>query len=280
MKYPNIDIDIRDVQLVELEILLEFDRICRKRDIPYQLFAGTLLGAIRNNGFIPWDDDIDVCMLRKDYDKFIGLCNEELDLKKYFLQTCFSDPRSIVQFAKLRKNNTVFINNIDNDTATHTGIYIDIFPMDNVKPDAISGDIQLLLFKFLYALTTSTIRERVLRAHNKITVLIRYSMYMVMKIIPKLFVDKAIQKTLVMFSGDKTKYVSHLTNGITRERFNRYLRESSTFYDTVEWEFEGCLFPVPANYHDVLTRNFGDYMTLPPEEERFPHHGIIEVQFK
>lgn len=280
MKYPGIDIDIRDVQLVELEILLEFDRICRKHNLQYQLFAGTLLGAIRHKGFIPWDDDIDVCMLRKDYDKFIGVCNEELDLKKYFLQTCFSDPRSIVQFAKLRKNNTVFINNIDNDTATHTGIYIDIFPMDNVKPDAISGGIQLLLFKFLYALTTSTIRERVLRAHNKITVLIRYSMYMVMKIIPKLFVDKAIQKTLVMFSGDKTKYVSHLTNGITRERFNRYLRESSTFYDTVEWEFEGCLLPVPANYHDVLTRNFGDYMTLPPEEERFPHHGIIKVQFK
>lgn len=279
MKYPGIDIDIRDVQLVELEILLKFDRICRKHNLQYQLFAGTLLGAIRHKGFIPWDDDIDVCMLRKDYDKFIGVCNEDLDKKKYFLQTCFSDPRAIVQFAKLRKNNTTFINKIDNDKSTHTGIYIDIFPLDNVKPGTMAGIFQLFLFKFLYALTTSTVRERVLRAHNKITVITRYLMYLVMKIIPKRCVDKAIQKVMVMFKGDDTKYVCHLTNGITRERFNRYLRESSKFYDIVEWEFEGYLFPVPANYHDVLTRNFGDYMTLPPEDKRFPHHGIIKVEF-
>ena len=74
MKYRECDVDIRDVQKVQLEMLIELDRICRKNDIVYQLFAGTLLGAIRHKGFIPWDDDIDVCMLRKDYEKFIECC--------------------------------------------------------------------------------------------------------------------------------------------------------------------------------------------------------------
>lgn len=279
MKYPGIDIDIRDVQLVELEILLEFDRICRKHNLQYQLFAGTLLGAIRHKGFIPWDDDIDVCMLRKDYDKFIGVCNEDLDKKKYFLQTCFSDPRAIVQFAKLRKNNTIFINKVDRDPLTHTGIYIDIFPMDNVLPGTMLENIRSLLFNFLYAMATSTVKERVYNATNRKKVFFRCIMFNIMKIIPKSWIDIACQKTLRMFEKSKTEYVSCLSNGITKDKTMRYLRRKSDFYDIVDQDFEGHLFPVPQNYDEVLTQDFGNYMTLPTEENRFPHHGIFEVKF-
>ncbi len=89
-KFPDLDINIRAVQKVELEILLEFDGVCKENNIKYHLFAGTLLGAIRHNGFIPWDDDIDVCMLRGDFEKFLTIGQECLG-KDYFLQTYETD---------------------------------------------------------------------------------------------------------------------------------------------------------------------------------------------
>ena len=107
MKYPN-GVSIKEVQAVKLEILIEFDRIV-ENSIPYQLFAGTLLGAIRHKGFIPWDDDIDVCLLRKDYERFLHVSKNDLN-DSYYLQTCFSDPASIVQFAKIRKREQYLVN--------------------------------------------------------------------------------------------------------------------------------------------------------------------------
>ena len=109
MKYRNLDYDVEDVQRVQLEILLEVDRICMKNEIPYQLFAGTLLGSIRHKGFIPWDDDIDVCMLRNDYERFLECCQSDLS-DGFFLQYWRTDRKSILQFAKVRKNNTIFTN--------------------------------------------------------------------------------------------------------------------------------------------------------------------------
>ena len=101
MEYNELDVGIRDVQMIQLEILLEFDRICRKNNIKYQLFAGTLLGAVRHKGFIPWDDDIDVCLLRDDYEKFLDVCLRDLD-PGFFLQTYETDEKCIGSMLKFR----------------------------------------------------------------------------------------------------------------------------------------------------------------------------------
>jgi len=276
MKYKDLDFNIEDVQRVQLEILLEFHRICKENEIPYQLFAGTLLGSIRHKGFIPWDDDIDVCMLRKDYESFLECCKRDLS-DDFFLQYWRTDKKAVLQFAKVRKNNTVFVNKTYQDSGMHNGIWIDIFPLDNVKPDALLGKLQPRLFDLLYILSSSKLKNRALNAKNRFNKTMRLFFYYALKPIPKRWLDMLCQKVLRMYENQETKYVNHLTNGASKKRLKKYLREKETFYKMIDGEFEGHLFPIPKNYDEVLRRNFGDYMKLPPEEERYPHHGIIEI---
>lgn len=278
MKYNNTNIEIEDVQKTQLEILLEFDRICKKKKIPYQIFSGTLLGAIRHKGFIPWDDDIDVCLLRKDYERFIRCCSTELN-PAYFLQDYVTDNKSYYKFAKLRKNHTIFLNSIEVDSGMHNGIYIDIFPLDNVEPDTALGKLQPWIFQFLYIIESSRVKGRTLNTKNSFNRIIRLFFYYILKIVPKNIIDELMQKILKMFEKKETKYVNHLTNGVSKKRLKMFLREKNTFYDVIYKEFEGYNFPVPRNYHQVLKNHYGDYMSLPPKDKRVPHHGVYKVVF-
>ena len=116
---------------VELEILQEIIRICKKYDIKYYLAGGTLLGAVRHKGFIPWDDDLDIGMLREDYDKFMKYGIKEID-DKYFIHCDKTDPNYWLPFIKVRKNSTTFVEELLNKKEVlHNGIFVDIFPMDN-----------------------------------------------------------------------------------------------------------------------------------------------------
>lgn len=114
----NGDITLRKLQLLELKVLLEFKRICEKHQIQYFLMWGTLLGAVRHQGFIPWDDDIDVGMLRSEYVKFLAICNEELS-QDFFLQTFESDKTYVNSFAKLRLNGTEYPEPTNKDLLYH-----------------------------------------------------------------------------------------------------------------------------------------------------------------
>ena len=115
-----------------LVILKEFDRICGELRIPYVLFAGTLLGAVRHKGFIPWDDDLDVMMLREDYARFLHEADALLDTERFFLQKEFSEHWPMF-FSKLRMNNTACIEKYHpKDPGTHQGVYIDIPPLPSL----------------------------------------------------------------------------------------------------------------------------------------------------
>lgn len=278
MKYNNLDVEIRDVQKLQLEILLEFDRICRKNNIKYQLFAGTLLGSVRHKGFIPWDDDIDVCLLRKDYNKFIKACRFDLD-SKFFLQTYKTDKNYNAQFAKIRRNNTIFLENSTSECKIHHGIYIDVFPMDNILPDTFLGKLQQKLLYVIGRINLSRIKKLCLNAKNPIEKYISIVFHYILKIIPKHWTDELQTKIACIFQNKDTKYVSHLTNGVSKTTYTRYMMERDRFYDTIDGEFEGYIFPIPENYDSVLSRLFGDYMKFPPKDEQKPHHGIIEVNF-
>src|SRR5699024_6110897 len=120
----------RKAQMIQLEILKEFDRFCKEHNIKYQLYAGTLLGAIRHKGFIPWDDDIDIAMTRDQYERFL---EKYINNERYFLQNFQTDYNYFRQFSRLRKNNTVFRQEQYSNLDIHHGIFIDIFPLDNVE---------------------------------------------------------------------------------------------------------------------------------------------------
>ena len=123
------EVTLRQLQLAELDILLEIDRVCTENNIKYFLDSGTALGAVRHKGFIPWDDDIDICMMRDDYEKFIRLAPEKLS-QKYFLQTLKTDPGYNKLHAKVRKNGTVFKEDANLMRNMNHGLFVDIYPFD------------------------------------------------------------------------------------------------------------------------------------------------------
>ncbi|WP_212930331.1 LicD family protein [Shouchella clausii] len=274
MKYPG---NLKEVQNQQILILKEFCRICEENDLTYHLFAGTLLGAVRHKGFIPWDDDIDVAMLREDYNKFITLCKTSLK-KDFFLQNFETDPDYPMQFSKLRKNNTLFVEGDYRDISMHHGLYIDIFPLDNVFPNTKLGEIQRISVHFLRTLDRARTKRLCQKSNNKLVVYLRLTLYALLKLIPKKLTDRLQYTLLTLFQNKKTQYVSHLTNGATKQRFYKFLIRRDDFYDTTKMKFENGIYTIPSDYKDVLSRLYGDYEILPPKEKRVPHHGIVKIK--
>lgn len=273
---------LRKVQMVQLELLLEFDRICKKHDIPYQLFAGTLLGSVRHKGFIPWDDDIDLAILRKDYNRFLEIVPKELD-ERYFLQTYETDKEYYKQSGRLRRNNTLMLQELYEPFDIHHGIPISLMPIDNIKPDSFFGKAHRVLYQTLYnnlwRLNNARAIENCQREENLKKKTVRYILHGVSKFIPKSLTDRLHEKAATLYSNEETEYVSHLTNGATKKRFHAYKMKRRDFYDTIPGEFEGHHFPIPRNYEEVLSNLYGDWQKLPSEEDREPHHGVIEIDF-
>ena len=159
----------------------------------------------------------------------------------------------------------------------HHGIFIDIFPLDNVIPDSIIEKIRCKILLVLFRL--NKIRNRgVSTTWDPFKRTLEYILRVPNQIIPKQIFDLGLSKIIRLFEHKDTGYLNHLTNGVTQVRFKRYLMTKEEFENMTEWEFEGRSFPIPTNYHEILTRIYGDYMQLPPKAEQKPHHGIIEVE--
>lgn len=270
-----LGIDIKKIQAVELEILLEFDRICKKYDIKYQLFAGTLIGAIRHRGFIPWDDDIDVCMLRSEYNRFVSIVDDEL-ASEYFFQSYETDPNYINKFAKIRKNGSLFMEKLVRGVDMHHGFYIDIFPFDNIEIDSMRGKYQIWslrkidsFFKYRLKARYSTLESGFERTKAKLK-------YDLIKFLPvsKIRIENWVLKIMTRFNDIETEYIGDLANPSIGVLENFMMRRE-TIEDSIEWDFEGHKFPVPRAYDEVLTRAYGDYMT--PPEIKVSHHNIVEI---
>lgn len=262
MAYKEYDAKtLKKVHDVELEILDEFVKVCKKNKLRYFLVGGTLLGAVRHKGFIPWDDDIDVGMPRSDYDKFIKIAKEELD-NNYFIESFENNNNYSLPFAKVMKKNTIFLESVKNNVNGGNGIFIDIFPFENITNNGLNYKIR---YAFSYAIVDAVFYKNKLRALNK-------TMYPVLTLFFGMFSKKRLNKILHFImtrsKDDNSKYLSVLGAGYG---FRKELMLRKDVLPTKEIEFEGRKYNGMANNDAYLSSLYGDYMKLPPVEKRTNH---------
>ena len=257
-----------------LEALLEIDRICRKHGIPYYIIAGTLLGAARHKGFIPWDDDLDIGLLRPDYEKLLRILPQEMD-SRYFLQCNTTDPEYHLPFAKVRINGTKFVEYASQDCAIHHGIYVDLFPFDNVPASGFGRKCHALICRLLFVCALARGKFRFPAGSQK-----SHAAFKVLRMLLKPFrlgfILRLMDNAMRMVKNADSEYIVNIGGayGYRRESVRRdYFRE------TADLPFEGHAIQSPAHWHEYLTDFYGDYMTPPPEDKRYNRHSAVEVQF-
>ena len=251
----------RNLQLNELELIVEVDRICRKYNINYSLDGGTLLGAVRHKGFVPWDEDADVIFTRHEYAKFYRACKKELKRNEFFLQEYRTDPYYRWGYAKLRHKDTEYVRSGQEHLKYKTGICIDVFVVDNVPDNKIARSLfyiyNVLLRKILY----SEIGKD--KGNN---ILLR-SIYNLLYRVPRNVVFKMRNAVAYKCNKKDTKLVSHLLYPYPKKDC-KYGMPAECFSEYIELEFEGMKFKAIKDYDRYLTLLYGDYMTPPPEEDR------------
>ena len=253
---------LRELQLVELELLEQVDAICTKHGISYFLDSGTALGAVRHGGFIPWDDDVDIGMLRDDYERFLRIAEKELD-RKYCLQTRDNEPNFGKYSAKIRKRGTVFPEK-GSEKLKERGIFVDIYPFDytdsNIKKanrHLNKARRMLLLLRFVQTKERrGSAAKRILHALST-------------RLIP----EKKLENRYLRYCA---KYAKMPTSNITCFSY-RMARDKNLIFSVEEMvpsrriSFEGKEFLIMNHYDYYLRIMYGDYLTLPPEDKRICH---------
>lgn len=271
--------EFRKMQLMQLDMLKELDRVCRKHNIKYTIFGGTLLGAIRHKGYIPWDDDADIAMLREDYEKFKKVSGE-LNSKICYLQDHDTDSEYRWGYSKLRRTNTSYIRVGQEHLKCKTGFFIDIFPMDDI-PRLLIGQIIndfhcFCLRKILYAevgkndLNNSLFMRKVYSILSKISVEKVYDNFNKITRKSKNCSNNRVRCELFPATGKLYK-----KNPIRK----RYGMPKSWFLDVIEYEFEDTKLFGTKDYDECLEYIYGDYMKLPPEDKRDPHAPVSSYSF-
>jgi len=267
---------MNEIQKVQLNLLSQFIEVCQKHGLRYYLFGGTCLGAIRHQGFIPWDDDLDVAMPRPDFNRLMQLTNEFK--QPYFLQNVVTDKRYSYPYAKLRNSNTSFFEAVFAPTHMNHGIWIDIFPLDGMsrKPRAThvkSLKPYLLWFRWYFSYLGNSFH---MPRMNK-----KFFLDILIDIVTLPFVPfalgnwnaRCISRSLQTIPYDKATLVGpYLTM-----YFNQEALPPDVFGDGVEVMFEGIMVKAPADFHRYLSHIFGDYMKLPPKEKQVGHHYHVGV---
>lgn len=250
--------DIRKVQDKILEIIKFVDEICRENDIVYHIMGGTALGAVRHEGFIPWDDDLDIFMTPENYEKFKKVY-KELSQDKFFLQE-WKIVDDYLEYAKLRMNGTTLIEpQFKNNKEIHQGIYIDIFILHKCPKNKW---IQKKLYLYSKFVTCVALSQRNWQPKNWKQKIIFY----LLKILPKKVLSNHIYKTIYKYDSlvDDYKYCFF----IDKVKFKSAVFEREWYDSLEEYKFEDTYLYGPLNIKDYLEMIYGDYMTLPPEEKR------------
>jgi len=265
---------LRQFQLKELELFKKFSEFCKKNNITYYALGGTLLGAVRHKGFIPWDDDMDVGIPREDYEKFINLCNtKKVDFE---LHTFQNDPNHIRYFSRL-EDPSIKVKRTDNITEEISSAWIDVFPLDGMPNNKIIRNIHknyILYRRATYKLSCFNIAVNVNKKNRPFIekVFIKFGQVFPVE---KIFKTKKqlikLDKALKRFSYEKSNYLVNAMGAYKfREMFNKKYYGKGKYY-----KFEDTKVFGPNDYDTVCTQLYGDYMTPPKKEERNHHSSEV-----
>ena len=253
----------------ELNIMIVIDEFCKKNNIKYSLFAGTALGAVRHHGFIPWDDDIDICMTRSELNRF-RKCWKKEPILGYYFENCLDSLYCGTAHAKIRKDNTIFLSEGEDESKGHHGIWIDIFPLDKVKCRKISYMHALILNMMTRAninMTNDSFSKKIIRK--------------ILQLVPYPVRKKIIEYEWVRFSKQEEKITEgYIWQSLTAICDLKVLLPESLTKEYMNIEFEGHCFQIFNEYNTMLKCMYGDYMKLPPVEQRTYTHKPIKMKLK
>lgn len=263
---------LRKLQLTELDILLDVDRFCKNHKIQYSIYSGTALGAVRHRGFIPWDDDIDIVMVRSEYDRFCQLWLREAPAG-YMLENIETDQNCEINHSKIRNTNTVMLRSHDKDDGRPHGIWIDLFAWDKIECSFLKS----IPFRFqtakLFLLTRANGKYESESAGRKLG-------RTVFRLIPQ---RKRQQLELRCLSWIR-KHDRKLRKGYYWTSTSSFAglgvrREPEFPFQLEPIVFEGSEFPIFTDYDTYLRAAYGDYMQLPPPEKRVCTHDPVKICF-
>ena len=254
-----------DIKETELELLKAVDEFCQLHRIKYFIHAGTLLGAVRHGGFIPWDDDIDIIMPRHEYEKFRVLTKRD-DCP--FGYICFEENKDYpYAFAKVFSRETLLIEN--DRKGSSIGIYIDVFPLDNL-PNVKEKAIKFV--KYCHTVTWVQMMasdKKIRHAKTRGRQIAKVIITPFSKLIGYKRLTKILNKKVQKYNNEQTHYIGNL---VSPNYMHVY--EKEWFKEAVRIPFETIEVNAPVGYKELLHTMYDDYMKLPPEEKRVSHHDF------
>ena len=254
------ELNMDEIKTIEFQILTEIDSFCKKNNIRYFLTFGTLLGAIRHKGFIPWDDDIDIFIPREDYNRFINTFKSE----RYICYSYETHPNYPFDFAKVIDSSTIKEEPIRTAKNIQLGIDVDVFPLNYYYFDGFDKKIYKSWKKYcaLWRISVSKFKHRNI---------FKTVVYFPIKATCALFRKQIVKKIDHLTNSRSGDYpIGYITAFCVSEKIRTYKLE---WFDGVdECLFEGKKFNVPRGYDELLTNIYGDYMKLPSKENRISHH--------
>ena len=257
---------LKKLQETEIEIAKEIIRICNNNDISYFSVGGTTLGAVRHNGFIPWDDDMDLGMQREDYNRFLQIASKQLS-EDFVLQHYSVEPKTPTYHAKVMKRDTLFVESYAEKIDIPHGVFVDVMPFDNIPTDerelkkyrhTVKKYHQLFIAKSVWKTSLTKGKRKYLFT------IIRSVLHVLMKPVPKEYLYKQLERELQKYNETETGKMS--SRGLRAFECNK-----TDVFPTKPHAFDTLMLQIPKNEDVILKQQYGDYMKLPPIHQRTGH---------
>lgn len=264
--------DLKILQQEIFKITKEVTKLCDKHNIKYFLIAGSLLGAVRHKGFIPWDDDMDIGMMRDDYEKFLKIAEKELP-KPYFLQTMQNEKNCGLIFAKVRNENTETYETPSKHLNLRNGIWLDIFPFDSIPDDNKKAKFHFNKIRFL----NFSLKTKIGYKYDQNTLYLKIRYYIIRFFTSFISINSLknkISKEMIKYNHTNCKRIINYGCVYSLEK---EIQNKDIFNELILFNFENAKFFGPKNFNSYLMQMYGNYMKLPPKEKQKPHMTSFKI---